>query len=107
MPEIKSRYAMNKIKLVTPGDMFNKLQGDFDQGFKELFSPLKLLFKKTKEPKKQILRSRSTIVLPGFSNKKVIDYEEEQEKARNEKKQHKKNISTLEKYLRQLEQYSS
>ena len=107
LPEIKSRYAMNKIKLVTPGDMFNKLQGDFDQGFKELFSPLKLLFKKTKEPKKQILRSRSTLVLPGFSNKKVIDYEEEQEKARNEKKQHKKNISTLEKYLRQLEQFSS
>jgi hypothetical protein len=107
LPEIKSRYAMNKIKLVTPGDMFNKLQGDFDQGFKELFSPLKLLFKKTKEPKKQILRSRSTIVLPGFSNKKAIDYEEEQEKAKNEKKQHKKNISTLEKYLRQLEQYSS
>jgi hypothetical protein len=107
LPEIKSRYAMNKIKLVTPGDMFNKLQGDFDQGFKELFSPLKLLFKKTKEPKKQILRSKSTIVLPGFSNKKVIDYEEEQEKAKNEKKQHKKNISTLEKYLRQLEQYSS
>ena len=107
LPEIKSRYAMNKIKLVTPGDMFNKLQGDFDQGFKELFSPLKLLFKKTKEPKKQILRSRSTIVLPGFSNKKVIDYEEEQEKAKNEKIQHKKNISTLEKYLRQLEQYSS
>lgn len=107
LPEIKSRYAMNKIKLVTPGDMFNKLQGDFDQGFKELFSPLKLLFKKTKEPKKQILRSRSTIVLPGFSNKKVIDYEEEQEKAKNEKKQHKKNISTLEKYLKQLEQYSS
>ena len=107
LPEIKSRYAMNKIKLVTPGDMFNKLQGDFDQGFKELFSPLKLLFKKTKEPKKQILRSRSTLVLPGFSNKKVIDYEEEQEKARNEKIQHKKNISTLEKYLRQLEQFSS
>ena len=107
LPEIKSRYAMNKIKLVTPGDMFNKLQGDFDQGFKELFSPLKLLFKKTKEPKKQILRSRSTIVLPGFSNKKVIDYEEEQEKAKNEKKQNKKNISTLEKYLKQLEQYSS
>ena len=107
LPEIKSRYAMSKIKLITPGDMFNKLQGDFDQGFKELFSPLKLLFKKTKEPKKQILRSRSTIVLPGFSNKKVIDYEEEQEKARNEKIQHKKNISTLEKYLRQLEQYSS
>ena len=107
LPEIKSRYAMNKIKLVTPGDMFNKLQGDFDQGFKELFSPLKLLFKKTKEPKKQILRSRSTIVLPGFSNKKAIDYEEEQVKAKNEKIQHKKNISTLEKYLRQLEQYSS
>ena len=90
LPEIKSRYAMNKIKLVTPGDMFNKLQGDFDQGFKELFSPLKLLFKKTKEPKKQILRSRSTIVLPGFSNKKVIDYEEEQEKAKNEKNNIKK-----------------
>ena len=90
LPEIKSRYAMNKIKLVTPGDMFNKLQGDFDQGFKELFSPLKLLFKKKKKKKKQILRSRSTLVLPGFSNKKVIDYEEEQEKARNEKIQHKK-----------------
>ena len=32
-----------------------------------------LLFKKTKEPKKQILRPRSTIVLPGFNNKKSMD----------------------------------
>ena len=105
LPEIKSRYAMNKIKLVTPGDMFNKLQGDFDQGFKELFMPIKLLLKKTKEPKKQILRSRSTIVLPGVNNgKKSMDAEEEQERIRLEKMKHKKNITILEKYLKQLEQ---
>ena len=66
--------------------------------------PIKILFKKTKEPKKQILRSRSTIVLPGFNNKKPMDIEEEQEKMRIEKMQHKKNISILEKYLKQLEQ---
>ena len=104
LPEIKSRYAISRVKLVTPGDMFNKLQGDFDQGFKELFMPIKILFKKTKEPKKQILRSRSTIILPGFNNKKPIDIEEEQERMRIEKKQHRKNISILEKYLKQLEQ---
>ena len=91
--------------MVTPGDMFNKLQGDFDQGFKELFLPIKILFKKTKEQKKQILRSRSTIILPGFNNnKKPMDIEEEQERMRIEKMQHKKNIGMLEKYLKQLEQ---
>ena len=104
LPEIKSRYAISRVKLVTPGDMFNKLQGDFDQGFKELFMPIKILFKKTKEPKKQILRSRSTLILPGFNNKKPADIEEEQEKMRIEKIQHKKNITILEKYLKQLEQ---
>ena len=104
LPEIKSRYAMNRVKLITPGDMFNKLQGDFDQGFKELFTPIKILLKKTKAPKKQILKSRSTIILPGFNNKKSLDLEEEQEKIKNEKIQHKKNISILEKYLKQIEQ---
>ena len=107
LPEIKSRYAISKVKLVTPGDMFNKLQGDFAQGFKELFMPIKILFKKTKEPKKQILRSRSTVILPGFNNKKPMDIEEEQEKMRIERMQHKKNITILEKYLRQLEQNAS
>ena len=105
LPQIKSRYAISRVKLVTPGDMFNKLQGDFDQGFKELFLPIKILFKKTKEQKKQILRSRSTIILPGFNNnKKPMDIEEEQERMRIEKMQHKKNIGMLEKYLKQLEQ---
>ena len=106
LPEIKSRYAINKVKLVTPGDLFNKLQGDFEQGFKELFMPIKILFKKTKEPKKQILRSRSTIILPGFNNKKPMDIEEEQERMKIEKMQHRKNISVLEKYLKELEQNS-
>ena len=106
LPEIKSRYAINKVKLVTPGDMFNKLQGDFDQGFKELFMPIKILCKKTKDPKKQILRSRSTIILPGFNNKKSMDIEEEQERMKMEKMQHRKNISVLEKYLKELEQNS-
>ena len=107
LPEIKSRYAMNKIRLITPGDMFNKLQGDFDQGFKELFMPIKILFKKTKETKKQMLRSRSTIILPGVNdNKKPVDADEEQERIKREKIQHKKNITILEKYLNQLEQKS-
>ena len=37
--------------------------------------PIKILFKKTKEPKKQILSSRSIIVLPGFNDKKPMDIE--------------------------------
>ena len=106
LPEIKSRYAMNKVKMVTPDDMFNKLQGDFSQGMRELFTPIKILFKKTKETKGEVIRSRSTLILPGFRSKKVGDPEEEQEKLRMENKQRKKNISRLEKYLRQLEQNS-
>ena len=86
--------------------MFNKLQGDFSQGMRELFTPIKILFKKTKETKGEVIRSRSTLILPGFRSKKVGDPEEEQEKLRMENKQRKKNISRLEKYLRQLEQNS-
>ena len=46
-----------------------------------------ILFKKTKESKKT---NRSTIALLGINNKKPIDIEEQQEKIRIEKIQHKK-----------------
>ena len=52
--------------------------------------PIKtLLFKKIKEPKKQILSSRNTVVLPWFNNKKSMDIEGKQEKVRIEKMQQK------------------
>ena len=109
LPKIKSRYAVNKEKFETPGEMFTKLQGDFDQGIKELINPIKLLFKKSKEAKQQIIRSRSTIILPGFRHKKKTmdsdeDREREIERIKHRHIQHKKNITILEKYLSQLEQ---
>ena len=60
---ISGLYAMNKRKLRNPGDFFNMYQDEFDQGYKDLFSPIKILFKKTKEPKKQLIKSKSNIVL--------------------------------------------
>ena len=109
LPKIKSRYAVNKEKFETPGEMFTKLQGDFDQGIKELINPIKLLFKKSKEAKQQFIRSRSTIILPGFRHKKKTmdsdeDREREIERIKHRNIQHKKNITILEKYLSQLEQ---
>ena len=49
LPKIKSKYAMSKRKLRTPGDFFNMYQDEFAQGYKELFSPIKILFEKLKK----------------------------------------------------------
>ena len=103
LPKIKSKYAMDKRKLRTPGDFFNLYQDEFAQGYKELFSPIKVLFAKTKEKKKQLIKSRSNIVLPGFKPKKVVDAEEEEERLKMEEIQRKKKINYLEKSLRFLE----
>ena len=103
LPEIKSKYAVSKRKLRTPGDYFNMYQDEFDQGYKDLFSPIKILFAKTKEPKKQLIKSKSNIVLPGFKVKKPVDAEEEEERIKMEEMQRKKKINFLEKSLRYLE----
>ena len=94
---------MSKRKLRTPGDFFNMYQDEFDQGYKELFSPIKVLFAKTKEPKRQLIKSKSNIVLPGFKVKKPVDQEEEEERLKMEEIQRKKKINYLEKSLRFLE----
>ena len=104
LPKIKSKYAMDKRKLRTPGDFFNLYQDEFAQGYKELFSPIKVLFAKTKEKKKQLIKSRSNIVLPGFKPKKVVDAEEEEERLKMEEIQRKKKIKMLETNLKYLEQ---
>ena len=104
LPKIKSKYAMSKRKLRTPGDFFNMYQDEFAQGYKELFSPIKVLFAKTKEKKKQLIKSRSNIVLPGFKPKKVVDAEEEEERLKMEEIQRKKKIKMLETNLKYLEQ---
>ena len=106
LPEIRSRYAMNKRKLRNPGDFFNMYQDEFDQGYKDLFSPIKILFKKTKEPKKQLIKSKSNIVLPGFKVKKPVDIEEEEERLKMQEINRKKKIKFLEKSLRYLEKYA-
>ena len=97
---------MNKRKLRNPGDFFNMYQDEFDQGYKELFSPIKILFKKTKEPKKQLIKSKSNIVLPGFKVKKPVDIEEEEERLKMQEINRKKKIKFLEKSLRYLEKYA-
>ena len=106
LPKIKSKYAMSKRKLKTPGDFFNMYQDEFAQGYKELFSPIKILFAKTKEKKKQLIRSNSNIVLPGFKPKKPVDPEEEEERLRLEELQRKRKISMLEKNLKYLEKHA-
>ena len=95
---------MDKRKLRTPGDFFNLYQDEFAQGYKELFSPIKVLFAKTKEKKKQLIKSRSNIVLPGFKPKKIVDAEEEEERLKMEEIQRKKKIKMLETNLKYLEQ---
>ena len=106
LPKIKSKYAMSKRKLRTPGDFFNMYQDEFAQGYKELFSPIKILFAKTKEKKKQLIRSNSNIVLPGFKPKKPVDPEEEEERLKLEELQRKRKISMLEKNLKYLEKHA-
>ena len=105
LPEIKSRYAISRRKLKTPNDFFNLYQDQFAQGYKDLFSPIKILFAKTKETKKQIIKSNSNLILPGFKVKNPVDIEEEEEKLKIKELERKKKINHLEKSLRNLEKY--
>ena len=103
LPKIESRYAMSRRKLKGPNDFFLMYKDEFDQGYKNLFSPIKILFAKTKEKKKQIIKSNSNLILPGFKVKKPIDIEEEEEKMKLREIERKRKISLLEKCLKDLE----
>ena len=103
LPVIKSKYAVTKRKLRTPNDFFNMYQDEFSQGYKELFSPIKLLFAKTKGTKKQLIKSNSNIVLPGFKIKKPMEVEEEEEKLKMEEIERKRKMNFLVKSLKYLE----
>ena len=88
LPQIKSRYAISRRKLRGPNDFFNMYKDEFQQGYKNLFSPIKILFAKTKETKKQII------------------IEEEEEKMKMREIERKKKISFLESRMRDLEKQS-
>ena len=103
LPELKSQYALDRTKLKTPNDIFNKYQVDFSQGYKAIFRPFKKLFRKTKDSKKHIARVKSSIIPK--RNIKFID--EDLEKERNSLLLKNKKINFLEKCLKQLEQNSS
>jgi hypothetical protein len=105
LPILKSRYAMSRRKLKSPNDFFNLYQDEFAQGYKDLFSPIKILFAKTKETKKQIIKTNSNLILPGFKVKKPVDPEEEEEKLKMKELERKRKINNLEKNLRFLENY--
>jgi len=106
LPQIKSRYAISRRKLRGPNDFFNMYKDEFQQGYKNLFSPIKILFAKTKETKKQIIKSNSNLILPGFKVKKPVDIEEEEEKMKMREIERKKKISFLESRMRDLEKQS-
>ena len=99
LPELKSQYALDRTKLKTPNDIFNKYQVDFSQGYKAIFRPFKKLFRKTKDSKKHIARVKSSFIPK--SNIKFID--EDLEKERNSLLLKSKKINYLEKCLKQLE----
>ena len=103
LPEIKSRYAMSRVKLRGPKDYFIMYQDKFDEGYRDLFPQIRGLFARTKETKKQLIKSRSNLVLPGFKVKKQVDIEEEEERLKNEEIERKRKISLLERSLRHLE----
>ena len=105
LPILKSRYAMSRRKLKSPNDFFNLYQDEFAKGYKDLFSPIKILFAKTKETKKQIIRTNSNLILPGFKVKKPVDIEEEEEKLKMKELERKRKIHNLERNLKYLENY--
>ena len=105
LPILKSRYAMSRRKLKSPNDFFNLYQDEFAKGYKDLFSPIKILFAKTKETKKQIIRTNSNLILPGFKVKKPVDVEEEEEKLKMKELERKRKIHNLERNLKYLENY--
>ena len=103
-PELKSKYALDRTKLKTPGDIFNKYQSDFTQGYREIFKPFKKLIRKTKDTKKHIIRVKSSIVSNKFQ-KRFFSDDIKNEKEYDLNKKNKINI--LEKHLKQLEKKNS
>ena len=101
LPELKSKYAMDRTKLRTPNDMFNKYQIDFSQGYKAIFRPFKKLFKKTKDTQKHIIRVKSSII-PQKNKNNLFDEDFEKYILLKKKK-----INILEKCLKKLEANSS
>ena len=107
LPDIKSQYAINRIKLKGPNDMFNKYHCDFSEGYKAIFTPFKKLFKKTKESSRHLIRVKSSIILNGYK-RKTIDEDKNKDIAKEKQYmlQKRRNINNLEKCLKQLEQNS-
>jgi WD40 repeat protein len=115
LPDIKSQYAVNKMKLNCPNDMFNKYHFDFSEGYQAIFRPFKKLFKKTKESSKHLIRVKSSIILNAYkrkyldedkNKKKGKDIEFEIEKEKEYMREKRKKINNLEICLKQLEQNS-
>ena len=104
LPKLKSQYAMDRTKLKTPNDIFNKYHLDFSQGYKAIFRPFKKLFRKTKDSKKHISRIKSSFILKSKINNLI---EEDFEKERNSLLIKNKKFNYLEKCLKKLEQNSS
>ena len=102
LPELKSQYSLDRRKLKTPNDIFNKYEFDFSQGYKAIFIPFKKLFRKTKNSKKQMTRIKSSIISKNITNK-FIENNEQENKILFQKEI---KISNLEKCLKQLEQNS-
>ena len=102
LPELKSQYALDRTKLKTPSDIFNKYQLDFSQGYKEIFKPFKKLFRKGKNKKIYINRVKSSIISKNIKNNFIDDDFEKENKIINNRK-----YNFLEKKLRKLEQNSS
>ena len=99
LPELKSQYAMDRLKLKTPGDHFNKYQIDFSQGYKAIFRPFKRLVKKARQSQKKLLRVKSSILYKK-NNNKLLDESSEKSLIF----QQNKKFDFLEKCLKQLEQ---
>ena len=105
LPELKSQYALDRTKLNSPKDIFNKYHFDFSQGYKSLFRPFKKLFKKTKEPAKRLIRVKSSIISKGYKNN-IKYFEENLEKEKEYLLEKRRKINNLEKCLKKLEQNS-
>ena len=98
LPGLKSQYAMDRTKLITPGDHFNKYQIDFSEGYKAIFQPFKKLVKKAKKSQNRLSRVKSSILYKR-NNNKLFDENSEKSMMPNNKK-----FLILEKCLKKLEQ---
>ena len=102
LPELKSQYALDRTKLKTPNDIFNKYEIDFVQGYNAIFRPFKKLFRKTKQSVKHMTRIKSSIISRSNKNRFIEDFEQKNDSFLKGTK-----INNLEKCLKQLEKNSS